>query len=243
MCADPQTTLAAKRSTVKALASGVPLVPSAQHIKMLDNLWLVADPRLGLVRFSNMRQRTTLGLTAFVETGAVVPPHMFTTLLDHPHPSLLAIGRDEEQVQICAENIAADGLALSLEGFSDFAHRTWNDNKNSLKRSGFWFLKLSAILIYNVGYGPWATAAFYHQLLEHASAKVANLRPDGELVKFFWKAILKDRGDHQSADPDVSGLPARTRLVATLKYRLSMLLINDKCSQKSFFSMNKAHRQ
>ena len=125
-------------------------------------------------------------------------------------------------------------------GFGDFAHRAKNDVNAAMAKAGFHIFAQAAILVFNVGYGPWTSAAFFNQILTHVQMNIGRSQVDGNTILHFWRGILRDRCLLHETDPMLVGRPARADVISKLASRVLLLITNDKCSAKSFFSLNLA---
>lgn len=66
-------------------------------------------------------------------------------------------------------------LHLQVELLADTPHRRWNSEKNALTAGGSWDTILFTTVFFNVGYGPWQSAA-WAGTLEAARLEMANGR-------------------------------------------------------------------
>ena len=98
------------------------------------------------------------------------------------------------------------------------------------------------MLIYNIGWGPWSSCAFFRKMVTSTTVHATALEADGPLCHMMWPRILLDRGHNHSTDDATVGLPARKAMLSKITTCPSDLLSGDKVSQKSFFSLNKTNR-
>ncbi|MDA8584178.1 hypothetical protein N9L68_08075 [bacterium] len=81
----------------------------------------------------------------------------------------LCVATDEEQYQITAgEFIAASrpvGLGCTCVRFRDELHRWNNDLNSAVAFAGADTVEKAGTLIFNIGYGPWQKAAWFHMIV------------------------------------------------------------------------------
>ena len=193
--------LAEKRRQNAKLLRKQPRMASKRFVLRVDRfIELYAD--IGLEQFQNLSALEKLGLLKAARTGEGLPGPLAAPLPDDLKIRSLAICSDQEQVQITgAEFIFApepQGLACTGVRLADEFHRWHNDLSMAISLSGLAPVVQAGTLVFNIGYGPWQSHAFFHQLCAEAGRVGAALSADSQLALRFWprrKADLEDDGD------------------------------------------------
>ena len=192
----PQGPLAQKRKLVEKQVQKKARVASHKFVLRVDRLVEVIGDK-GLELFQNVCELDKLGLLQGARTGKDFPQVMPQVPEDLTVQSL-AICSDQEQVQVTgAEFILAPephGLACTGVRFSDEFHRSHNDLSMAISRSGFAPIVQAGTLIFNIGYGPWQSHSFFHQLVSEAARMAATLSADSQLALRFWPRRRMDPG-------------------------------------------------
>ena len=127
--------------------------------------------------FQNMDKLKAMNLATGCKTGKL--PNPMTVIPDDVVVECLVFCTDQEQTQITGgEFILTQGSGLGCTGvrLSDDFHRWNNDLAMAVANAGLSSAEMAATLIFNIGYGPWQKAAFFHQIC----------RPNSRLVLKLW---------------------------------------------------------
>jgi hypothetical protein len=177
-----------------------------------------------------------------VETG-VINEAALAAFSQVPAPRTATASSDQEQTQVTANAFCEDpkGLRLTYVAVFDFFHRWWNCLKTAQAKAGLTPLFYAAVMIYNLGYGPWETCVWWQQMLSQMSDLASGLEDDSPLLLAFWRQILVDRRlDLHKKDEDV-GKAARRRFIDSLAARSQIDIRNQKVKPSTWMSFHKAH--
>ena len=137
--------------------------------------------------------------------------------------SSVTVCTDQEQSQITGgEFIFApepQGLGCTGCRFSDDFHRWSNDLNAAIAKAGLGPVEKAATLIFNIGYGPWQSAAWFHMICAQGSRLSKTLSANSQLVLRYWPSILLDRGVHRSGRDDLVGESARKTYIYIYRER------------------------
>ena len=195
----------------------------------------------GLLTFRNTNRLKDLGVWDGVNTGKLDPAAL-ETLKHEQLPATLFLYHDEEQVQICGDNVMTDHMGLTVEGKEDYYHRNPNNVKIAIKQSGLFCTYLCAVCVYNVGFGPWNSSAFFNQVIAHVASLAKKIQPDGQMLHHFWQRILMDRREHYSTDPAITGTVGRQTLIDDMNNTAHDMIHGQRCGIADWWSINKAHK-
>ena len=160
--------------------------------------------------------------------------------LASPCPPTLTICSDQEQTQIGGMNFMEEHLRLLLVRMSDFFHRWHNDFGHASAKAGLMPIFYAAIVMLNIAYGPWESAAWYHQLVQMAMDLGVACGPDDPHLLKLWPRILMDKGLHFETSKAVVGVEARRRFIANLDSEACVKLKNKKCKPSQWVSFDGA---
>ena len=107
-------------------------------------------------------------------------------------PPCLSIISDQQSVQMSAMNFLTFHCRVNCLHIRDPAHRAWNDMVIGIKKGGFWPVVVSSTVIFNLHYGPWASAAWHAHVKSAVLEMQKVLAPDDELLAHFWQDICTE---------------------------------------------------
>ena len=167
----------------------------------------------GLKPFDNLDKLAATSLLIGCETGKFPDP--MPAIPMELAIEVFSMCTDQEQVQITGGEFLftpkPQGLGLTGARFADPFHRWNNDTSMSVALSGLSTIEKAATLIFNIAYGPWQSAAFFHTILAEGHRIVHTLTPSGTLVMRFWKRHLVDTGQHFETADEIVGETARRK--------------------------------
>jgi hypothetical protein len=234
--------LAAKRKRNKQQFKAAPRLATHKHVLRIDRyIEMYSDS--GLEMFQNVCKLKKLNLFEGCATGKFpdVTPKIPTDLT----VECFCFVSDQEQSQIAGgEFIVAaksqGGLECTGVRFSDDFHRWNNDLESAVAKSGLAAVEKAATLIFNIGYGPWQKAAFYHMIIASGTKISQTLQPNSRLVLKFWPRHLVDVGLQDATSDDVVGEAGRRAYVAAIPEQNLMNLKGVKVSPSAWMSFQKA---
>ena len=155
-----------KRDKFKKLAAAeTSRQASKKHVLRVDKICEVVCGE-GLEKFQNLQQLAELGLLEGARTGKFADP--LPRLPEGLVVKSLSICTDQEQTQITGGEFifaaAPKGLGCTGVRFHDEFHRWHNDLKLATSLAGLEPAVQAGTLIFNLGYGPWQSHAFFHQI-------------------------------------------------------------------------------
>ena len=211
-----QALLAEKRKRTKELVKRQPRLASRTFVLRVDR-FLELYTNKGLEMFQNLGELEKLGLLKVARSGQGLEAAAAISLPESLSVPSLSVCSDQEQVQITgAEFIFApepQGLACTGVRLADEFHRWHNDLSMAVALSGLTPIVQAGTLIFNVGYGPWQSHSFFHQLRAEAERVSRAVKPDSQLALRFWpRRRLEDEA--AAEDPDPAG--ARKRWLESL---------------------------
>lgn len=238
-----QASLQTKRKQNAKLFKPPPRLASRKYVLRL-NKFLEAYNDSGLVFFRNSEKLDTANLMHGCRTGK----------FPEPMPSLpadlvvesLAIATDQEQTQITGGEFVFSGqnhggLGITGVRLSDPFHRWHNDLQMSLAKSGLTPCEDAGTLIFNIGYGPWQSANWFHLICAQGNQSTATLTPNSSLVLKLWPRHLVDCGDKPDDDDDaVTGESARQRYLSSIPEQCHMNLKGVKVKPSQWMSFQYA---
>jgi hypothetical protein len=80
----------------------------------------------------------------------------------YSHPWTLVLNGDEGSSNLAAFWFMASHLHFRTIFIRDPSHREWNDVKGALKQAGVWNVVLETTFSFNLPYGPWEGASYFH---------------------------------------------------------------------------------
>ena len=130
----------------------------------------------------------------------------------------LCVATDEEQYQITAGEFTTAnkpaGLGCTGVRFRDEFHRWNNDLNSAVAFAGLATAEKAGTLIFNVGYGPWQKAAWYHMILASGQMVLKTIQPNSRMVLRFWPRHLVDSELVGLTDDAIVGQEGRRQYVA-----------------------------
>ena len=106
-------------------------------------------------------------------------------------PPVLTVASDQEQIQISGANFMKCALGLMMVFFRDFFHRLHNDFATAMSKAGFMPIFFAAIVILNLGYGPYQTAGWWHAMLAEAAELAQKAKPNNPALVKLWPWIQR----------------------------------------------------
>ena len=67
--------------------------------------------------------------------------------------------------------------------------------------------------MFNIGYGPWQKAAWYHMILASGEKVARTIQPNSRMVLKFWPRLLIDNGLESETDDAIVGEEGRRAYV------------------------------
>ena len=131
-------------------------------------------------------------------------------------------------------------LRLLLVRISDFFHRWHNNFGHAASKAGLMPIFYAAIVMLNIAYGPWESAAWYHLLLNMAMELVSATVPDDPHLLKLWPRILMDKDLHLETNEGIIGVEGRRRFIAQLDSDACVKLKNKKCKPSQWVSFDAA---
>ena len=128
--------------------------------------------------------------------------------------AMLTIACDEGPDNCAAMWWLTHHRRLRVVWMRDPPHREHNDVTLAIKHSGLWGSVLDMCLVWNLGYGPFNSGAWYKSMLEGASDMLHNLQPSDGLTVWL--------GPHLATESNQSGMPLDLEPVLTKGPRVSL---------------------
>ncbi len=220
----------------------IPRLATANHLKRVDRSLEHAGQQLGLEFCRNWQDIEKMGMLRGVETG-IFDASKFAAFSQIPAPCTCTTCSDQESTQVTGQAFCEDpnGLALTMVCTFDFFHRWWNCLNTAMARSGLTPIFYAAVMMYNLGYGPWESCAWWALLLAEIDDVASGVKPDSPLLLAYWPQIMIDKKLHASKrDADVGKL-GRQRYIESLKCAGSLDIRNRKVVPSIWCSFNIAH--
>jgi hypothetical protein len=164
-------------------------------------------------------------------------------------PPVLTLTADQEQVQITGVNFMKDALGLRVVLFRDIFHRIHNDCTTAMANAGLMPIFYAAIVILNLGYGPYQTAGWWHSMLAEAAELGMKATPDNPALVKLWPWIERSRksaASPGSSDGVCGGVASRRHFLQEMDFTVCMKLkaVKVKLGQwMSFPQAYHAHKQ
>ena len=235
-----QASLQAKRAANQKLLKPEPRVASLKHILRLHRM-MEMYASSGLQMFQNSDKLASLNLRIGCETGKWPDP--MPTIPADLVVACLCVATDEEQYQITAgEFITANkpgGLGCTGVRFRDELHRWNNDLNSAVAFAGLATAEKAGTLIFNVGYGPWQKAAWFHMILASGQKVAQTIQPNSRMVLRFWPRHLVDSGLEGLTDDAIVGQEGRRQYIAGIPHQNLMNMKGGKVSPSSWMSFQK----
>ena len=210
-----QASLKAKRAANQKSLKPEARVASLKHILRLHR-YMDMYASSGLQMFQNSDKLESLNLRIGCETGRWPDP--MPRIPADMVVACLCVATDEEQYQITAgEFITAskpEGLGCTGVRFRDEFHRWNNDLNNAVAFAGLATVEKAGTLIFNIGYGPWQKAAWYHMILASGQKIAQTIQPNSRMVLRFWPRHLVDNGLVGTTDDAIVGQEGRRQYIA-----------------------------
>ena len=196
----------------------------------------------GLERYDNLATLAAISLLKGCETGKF--PEPLPAIPAGVDFESFSFATDQEQSQITGGEFILtpkpQGLGLTGARFADPFHRWNNDTAMATALSGLATIEKAATLIFNIGYGPWQAAAFFHLMLAEGQRLPKTLTPSGQFVMRFWRRRLVDTGMHLSSGDDIVGEGGRKRWLDTLPGNSVIQLKGVKVQPAKWMSLQQA---
>ena len=212
-----QASLREKRKTNQKFVKYVPRKASRKFVVRVNRFVQMINPR-GLRLFQNVHKLTELNLKKGCETGKF--PEPLPTIPPELVVESFACASDQEQTQITGgEFIFGDKPAcLGCTGarFSDDFHRWNNDINSATSKGGMAPVEKAATLCFNIGYGPWQSAAWFAMIFAEAHRNARSMKPNSQFLQKYWYEILRGKGLHKSTSDDIVGESARSQFLKDL---------------------------
>ena len=235
-----QASLQAKRAANQKLLKPEARVASLKHILRLHR-YMEMYASSGLQMFQNSDKLASLNLRIGCETGKWPDP--MPTIPADLVVACLCVATDEEQYQITAgEFITASkpvGLGCTGVRFRDEFHRWNNDLNNAVAFAGLATAEKAGTLIFNVGYGPWQKAAWYHMILASGQRIAKTMQPNSRMVLRFWPRHLVENGLVGLTDDAIVGQEGRRQYIAGIPRQNLLNLKGGKVSPSAWMSFQK----
>lgn len=219
----------------------IPRLATANVIKRVDRSLELAGKSTGLQYYCNWERLVEAGVWEGVQTGKFDTDKL-AAMSQLSAPAVLVHVTDQEQTQVSAGMYMVDphGLKLTAVHMFDFFHRVWNCLGTATARSGLTPAFYAATMIFDLGYGPWETCAWWALMLAEASDMAAHMKADDPLLLSFWPRILVDKRLHLSNRDEDVGRAARERHLQDLAARGPMDIKNVKCKPSIWMSFHGA---
>ena len=245
-----QASLAAKRKENAKTLKKAPRTASTRHVVRCDRFCELYLPTgQGLDFFQNKCKLTELNLLEFCRTGKLPSGVDSSDKLAIPDDLVIesiVIVADQVQYQVTGgEFIFASkemgGLDCTGVRIHDPFHRLWNDVGYASSKSGLRPAEEAASMIFNIGYGPWQSAAYYHMICSQGERCAQTLQPNGALVRRFWPRYLTDMNLQHETTDNVVGSAARVEFVKNIaKGKHLQMKLGGQTRPSSWFSIDKA---
>ena len=195
----------------------------------------------GLRRYVNGAVLDQADIKKFLESGVADASVLRDFCGAQPAPETVSWVTDQEQTQLTGGQFIIDELLVNGVGFHDWFHRMNNDLWDSIARSGLMPVADATTFIYNVGYGPWQSAAWFHSIEAQLNYTAESLEPDSPMLLKFWPRIVAGlRRHHETAD-DLVGNAARSQFIEDMRTRSSIQMKCVKVKRTQWMSWNMAH--
>ena len=158
-------------------------------------------------------------------------------------PPVLTVTSDQEQVQISGANFMKGALDLMMLFFRDFFHRVHNDVNTAMSKAGFMPIFHAAIIILNLGYGPYQTAGWWQAMLAEAAELAQKAKPNNPALVKLWPWIR--RSQTASSPGAAMALPegeeGRRQYLSEVDFKSCNNLKTGKVALGQWMSFPKAH--
>ena len=235
-----QASLKAKRAANQKSLKPEARVASLKHILRLHR-YMDMYASSGLQMFQNSDKLESLNLRIGCETGRWPDP--MPRIPADMVVACLCVATDEEQYQITAgEFITAskpEGLGCTGVRFRDEFHRWNNDLNNAVAFAGLATVEKAGTLIFNIGYGPWQKAAWYHMILASGQKIAQTIQPNSRMVLRFWPRHLVDNGLVGTTDDAIVGQEGRRQYIAGVPRQNLLHLKGGRVSPSAWMSFQK----
>jgi hypothetical protein len=196
----------------------------------------------GLEMFQNVGKLEALGLLEGCQTGKF--PDRLPEITCGDEPEVLTFATDQEQTQVTGGEFVLtcepEGLGCTGVRFADEFHRMVNDLEMAVAKAGLAPAEKAGTLVFNIGYGPWQKAAFFHKICAQGNAVAKKLKPNGNMVLKFWRRRLVDTGKQNESADDIVGSAARSQWIAGIPEQNHMNLKGTKVAPSTWMSFQKA---
>ena len=184
---DHQASLKRKREENQKLVRTVPRKASLKHVLRVNHFVSMLNTD-GLRMFRNIDKLKDWGLHEGCLTGKFPAP-MPRIPVDWV-PASLSVCTDQEQTQITGGEFIfgekPDGLGCTGARLSDDFHRWSNDLNSATAKAGLKPVEKAATLIFNIGYGPWQKAAWFHLICSAGHRLSKAMKPSDKLLQRFF---------------------------------------------------------
>ena len=202
------------------------------QVKLLNDVGL---------RFAiNWSKLQELGLLDGVKTGKMCEAAL-GLLGAQPVPKTLFWCTDQEQTQLTGGEFILSVLRVTGGRFEDWFHRCSNDLATAQAEAGLTVMYYSAVLIYNIGYGPWQSCLWWQTMLAQAAALKNVLTSDSPIVLRLWKRRIRELGLQGETSPELIGKEARVAWLESIDAKAVMNLKMHKVKTSTWMSLQMAH--
>ena len=188
--------LQAKRRENKKLLVTVPRVATSDWCKDIAGRFHCTKGA-SIEFFHNEPILLDAGVLEAVRTGVDIPGALWTRFEALPTPSSAVVASDQEQKQLTGCT-GFQRLRLMFEQVYDPSHRDFLTWKHSMAQAGFYFYYYNAMIIFNVAYGPWNSAMWYHLLMAHGFDLAKAMQADDVFLNRVYHDCLMDEGLHHT---------------------------------------------
>ena len=237
----PESSLRKKRQENAKNVQRIPRQASKQHMLRV-NAYVAMLNDSGLREFQNADKLKDWNLLDGCQTGAF--PEPMPSIPAEFHVRSLSVCTDQEATQItggeCIFRPQPEGLGCTGARFSDDFHRWNNDLSGATAKAGLAPVEKAATLVFNIGYGPWQSCAWFHQICSQGKKLAETMDDNSPLLLKYWPWIKKDRGIFTKFQDELAGAAARKRFVKSLPGLALMNLLGVRVAPSKWMSLHKA---
>ena len=221
----------------------IPRLATANHLKKLDRSLEHAGQQYGLEFCRNWQELEKWKMLEGVSTGIFGSQEDIEAFSHVQTPSVLATTCDQEQTQVTGNAFCEDpgGLRLTKVSMFDFFHRWWNCLNAAMALAGLTPVFYAAVMIYNIGYGPWESCAWWNAMLATGQEVASTMNVDGPLIMAFWKQILVSKSQDTARADHIVGRGGREAFLESLKQKGPLDVRNKKVKPSIWMSFHQAH--
>ena len=175
-----------------------------------------------------------------VRTGKKVHESVWQNFLKLRLPAAMGIAADQEQKQITGTT-ALQRLRLMIELISDPTHRSQRNWLLSLADAGQMTAFYAALHVLNIAYGPYATAMWFHLLVQSGQDLARSMLPDDVFLQKAWPMILVDKGMQHT--PGTNTKPMRKSYIEkTFAHQTGCSILGVKAAPSSWGQWHRAFK-